>query len=158
MSWLRKETEDLYDPDYNDMLRVAFTTEFHRGKLADLVSLLSGRNFETRVFEESIAEDSFRRLKDGIMLFMNETSFNRFIMIIKSAGFIEPWMIRSKNALNFAYILYLTLRKQQQNPALIETYVRRWFAMSILTSRYSSSPESMMDYDIKRISEDSFQS
>ena len=158
MSWLRKETEDLYDPDYNDMLRVAFTTEFHRGKLADLVSLLSGRNFETRVFEESIAEESFRRLKDGIMLFMNETSFNKFIMIIKSAGFIEPWMIRSKNALNFAYILYLTLRKQEQNPALIETYVRRWFAMSILTSRYSSSPESMMDYDIKRISEDSFQS
>ena len=158
MSWLRKETEDLYDPDYNDMLRVAFTTEFHRGKLADLVSLLSGRNFETRIFEESIAEDSFRRLKDGIMLFMNETSFNRFIMIIKSAGFIEPWMIRSKNALNFAYILYLTLRKQEQNPALIETYVRRWFAMSILTSRYSSSPESMMDYDIKRLSEDSFQS
>lgn len=158
MSWLRKETEDLYDPDYNDMLRVAFTTEFHRGKLSDLVSLLSGRNFETRVFEESIAEESFRRLKDGIMLFMNETSFNRFIMIIKSAGFIEPWMIRSKNALNFAYILYLTLKKQEQNPALIETYVRRWFAMSILTSRYSSSPESMMDYDIKRISEDSFQS
>jgi hypothetical protein len=158
MSWLRKETEDLYDPDYNDMLRVAFTTEFHRGKLADLVSLLSGRNFETRVFEESIAEDSFRRLKEGILLFMNETSFNKFIMIIKSAGFIEPWMIRSKNALNFAYILYLTLRKQEQNPALIETYVRRWFAMSILTSRYSSSPESMMDYDIKRISEDSFQS
>jgi hypothetical protein len=157
MSWLRKETEDLYDPDYNDMLRVAFTTEFHRGKLADLVSLLSGRNFETRVFEESIAEESFRRLKDGIMLFMNETSFNKFIMIIKSAGFIEPWMIRSKNALNFAYILYLTLRKQEQNPALIETYVRRWFTMSILTSRYSSSPESMMDYDIKRISEDSFQ-
>ena len=158
MSWLRKETEDLYDPDYNDMLRVAFTTEFHRGKLADLVSLLSGRNFETRVFEKSIAEDSFRRLKEGILLFMNETSFNKFIMIIKSAGFIEPWMIRSKNALNFAYILYLTLRKQEQNPALIETYVRRWFAMSILTSRYSSSPESMMDYDIKRISEDSFQS
>jgi hypothetical protein len=158
MSWLRKETEDLYDPDYSDMLRVAFTTEFHRGKLSDLVSLLSGRNFETRVFEESIAEDSFRRLKDGIFTFMNETSFNKFIMIIKSAGFIAPWMIRSKNALNFAYILYLTLKKLGLNPALIETYVRRWFTMSILTSRYSSSPESTMDYDIKRISELSFDS
>jgi hypothetical protein len=30
------------------MLRVAFTAEFGRGKLADLVALLSGRNFETR--------------------------------------------------------------------------------------------------------------
>jgi hypothetical protein len=154
MAWLKNETEDLYDPDYTDMLRVAFTTEFSRGKLSDLVSLLSGRNFETRVFEETIAEESFKKLKTGIMTFMNEISFNRFIMIIKSAGFIEPWMIRSKNALNFAYILYLTLKKQSQNSAMIETYVRRWFTMSILTSRYSSSPESTMDYDIKRISED----
>jgi hypothetical protein len=156
MSWLRKETEDLYDPDYNDMLRVSFTTEFKRGKLADLVSLLSGRNFETRAYEESIAEASFNRLKKSVMNFMNETEFNRFIMIIKSAGFIEPWMIRSKNAINFAYVLYLTLRQQNYNTAEIETYVRRWFAMSVLTSRYSASPESMMDYDIRNISEKSF--
>ena len=52
MAWLKNETEDLYDPDYTDMLRVAFTTEFKSGKLADLVSLLSGRNFETRAYEE----------------------------------------------------------------------------------------------------------
>ena len=30
------------------MLRVAFTYEFGRGKLQDLVALLSGRNFETK--------------------------------------------------------------------------------------------------------------
>lgn len=156
MAWLKNETEDLYDPDYTDMLRVAFTTEFNRGKLADLVSLLSGRNFETRAFEESIAESSFKKLKAGVMTFMNETNFNKFIMIIKSSGFITPWMIRSKNAINFAYILYLTLRKQETNQALIESYVRRWFVMSVLTSRYSGSPESTIDYDIKHIIEDSF--
>ena len=156
MRWLHKETEDLYDPEYTDMLRVAFTTEFKRGKLSDLVSLLSGRNFETRVFEESIAEDSFHKLKDGIMTFMNESNFNKFIMIIKSAGFISPGMIRSKNAINFAYILYLTLRKLNYEQALIENYVRRWFAMSVLTSRYSGSPESRFDYDIKQINESTF--
>ena len=30
---------------------IEFTTEFERGRLSDLVSLLSGRNFETRKFE-----------------------------------------------------------------------------------------------------------
>ncbi len=45
MIWLKDEKDDLYDPDYNDMLRVSFTYEFERGKLSDLVSLLSGRNF-----------------------------------------------------------------------------------------------------------------
>ncbi len=48
MSWVRNENDDIYDPAYTDMLRVAFTSEFKRGKLEDLVALLSGRNFETR--------------------------------------------------------------------------------------------------------------
>jgi hypothetical protein len=151
MTWLKNENDNLYDPTYTDMLRVAFTSEFKRGRLEDLVALLSGRNFETRQFEEVIVEDSFARLKQGIIQFMNETHFKRFIMIIRSAGFVDESMIGSKNALNFAYILYLTLRAQGIPDAEIEHLVRRWFVMSILTSRYSGSPESMFDYDIKQI-------
>ena len=45
------------------MLRVAFASEFERGRLQDLVSLLSGRNFETRQYEEDIAAASFQRLQ-----------------------------------------------------------------------------------------------
>lgn len=156
MAWLRRENDDLYDPDYNDMLRVAFVTEFQRGRLADLVSLLSGRNFETRTFEESIAEDSFAKLETGIMRFMNENEFKRFVMIIKSAGFIDSKMIRSQNALNFAYALYLKLRADGVNTALIENQVRRWFVLSLLTRRYSSSPESQFDFDIRQIAERPF--
>ena len=151
MSWLRRENDDLYDPDYNDMLRVALVTEFQRGRLADLVSLLSGRNFETRTFEEEIARESFAKLKNGIMRFMNEISFKRFVMIIKSSGFITSKMIRSQNALNFAYALYLKLYKDEVNPAKIETYVRRWFVMSVLTGRYSGSSETQIDSDIRDI-------
>ena len=105
MQWLKNENEDLYDPDYTDLIRVAFTSQFERGRLSDLVSLLSGRNFETRNYEVRIAEESFLALKEGTIQFMNETNFKRFLMIIKSAGFISPKLIRSKNALNFAYIL-----------------------------------------------------
>ena len=151
MEWLKHEKEDLYDPSYTDMLRVAFTSEFKRGRLDDLVALLSGRNFETRTYEETIAEDSFRRLEGAILRFMNETDFKRFIMILRSAGFVSASMIRSQNTANFAYILYLTLRAQRANPALIETLVRRWFVMSILTGRYTASPETAFGRDIQRI-------
>ena len=157
MTWLKSENEDLYDPSYTDVLRVAFTTQFNRGKLSDLVSLLSGRNFETRSFEESIAETSFRKLGEGVMAFMNETNFKRFLMIIKSAGFISPKMIRSQNALNFAYIVYLKLKEQKVPASEIETYVRKWYVYSILTGRYSGSPESTFDYDIKQIDNRSLQ-
>jgi hypothetical protein len=156
MAWLKNENDDLYDPSYTDMLRVSFGTEFKRGKLSDLVSLLSGRNFETRSFEESIAESSFASLKNGVMKFMNETNFKRFVMIIKSAGFVKPWLIRSKNAINFAYLLYLSLRDKKENPAKIESYVRRWFVLTILTSRSTGSFESQFDYDIKKLGEGDF--
>ncbi|HLP95652.1 MAG TPA: DUF262 domain-containing protein [Saprospiraceae bacterium] len=156
MAWLRDETDELYDPTYNDMLRVSFGTEFNRAKLGDLVSLLSGRNFETRTFEENIAADSFAQLKTGVLKFMNETHFKRFIMILKSAGFVIPEMIRSKNAINFAYMLYLKLRDKGETAATIESYVKRWFVLSILTQRSTGSFESQFDYDIKQIAEHPF--
>lgn len=156
MQWLKTENENLYDPDYNDLIRVAFTTQFNRGRLADLVSLLSGRNFETRTYEDSIAEASFATLKTGITNFINETNFKRFLMIIKSAGFISPKLIRSQNAINFAYIVYLKLKELGVNSVAIESYVRRWLVYSILTGRYSGSPESLFDFDIKQISQKPF--
>lgn len=156
MQWLKTENEDLYDPDYNDLIRVAFTSQFNRGRLSDLVSLLSGRNFETRTFENEIAENSFSTLRKGVNNFINETNFKRFLMIVKSAGFISPKLIRSQNAINFAYIVYLKLKDIGVNAVNIETYVRRWLVYSILTGRYSGSPESAFDYDIKQISNKPF--
>jgi hypothetical protein len=153
MAWLRHENDDLYDPSYTDMLRVAFVSEFGRGRLEDLVSLLSGRNFETREYEDRIAEESFACLREGILHFMNETNFKRFVMIIRSAGFVESSMIRSQNALDFAYVVFLHMRRQEYDPTIIETHVRRWFAFSVLTGRYSASPESRMDLDIRQMNE-----
>ncbi len=151
MSWLKNENEGIYDPKYTDMLRVAFTTEFKRGKLQDLVALVSGRNFETKQFEESIVEDSFMRLKSSILSFINENNFKTFTMIIRSAGFVDPSLIGSQNALNSAYVVYLTLRALKTPAADIERHVRKWFVFSVLTGRYSGSPESMFDYDIRQI-------
>jgi hypothetical protein len=151
MSWLKDEKDDLYDPSYTDMLRVVFTSEFSRGRMSDLVSLLSGRNFETREFEEIIAADTYERMKKSTLRFMKEDYFKKFVMIIRSAGFITPELIRSKNALAFAYIAYIKLREEGVPQAQIGRLVSRWFVLSILTRRYSSSPESTFDFDIKQL-------
>lgn len=156
MAWLRNENDDLYDPSYTDMLRVAFTSEFKRGKLQDLVALLSGRNFETRVYEEAIAESSFKRLEKATLNFISETHFKRFLMILRSAGFIDSSLTRSQNALNFAYIIYLVLREKGEYSGKIESYVRKWYVMSVITGRYAGSPESTFDSDIRRIDEMGF--
>lgn len=154
IAWLKDENDNLYDPDYSDVLRVSFTKQFERGKMADLVSLLSGRNFETRSFERAIMDESFQKLRDAVLDFVNETNFKRFVMIIKSCGFTSNDLINSQNALNFAYILYLKLREKGVNPSVIEKCVQRWFVMSLLTGRYSGSPESQFDFDIKQVTKD----
>lgn len=150
IQWITNNTDDIYSPSYTDILRVAFTSQFHRGKLSDLVNLLSGRNFETRDYEEEIAEKSYDRLHDGVLKFVNKTNYDRYMMILKSAGIIDASLIRSDNALNFAYALFILLRDKGVHPNTIETVVRKWLVLSILTGRYSGSPESMFDYDIKR--------
>lgn len=151
MKWICDVNDDIYDPDYTDMLRVAFTSEFGRGKLQDLVALLSGRNFETKVYEDAIAEDSFKKLKSGVLAFINETHFDRITMILRSAGFITSDLISSQNAVNFVYIVYLRGRKEGVPAAELEQLVRRWYAMSVLRGRYSGSPESQFDFDIRQI-------
>ncbi|HZH28630.1 MAG TPA: DUF262 domain-containing protein [Azospirillaceae bacterium] len=151
MAWLRNVQDDIYDPSYTDMLRVAFTSEFGRGKLQDLVALLSGRNFETKQYEDAIAEESFARLRQGVVRFINETSFKQLVMILRSAGFVSSDLIGGKNAVNFAYILYLRGKATGMDPAAIERMVRRWYVMSVLTGRYAGNPETAFDFDIRQI-------
>lgn len=151
MRWLKDVNDDIYDPTYTDMLRVAFTSEFGRGKLQDLVALVSGRNFETKQYEEAIAEESFAKLKQGVLAFINKTHFERITMILRSAGFVTSRLIRGRNAVNFAYIVYLRGRALKLPPAELERLVRRWYAMSILTRRYTGAPETAFDFDIRQI-------
>lgn len=152
MKWLKDDNEDIYDPEYNDMLRVSFMHMFGRGKLGDLVSLLSGRDFNERTFKAEIAEESFRKLNDGVMNFMNEYNYKQFVLAIKSAGFVSAKLLNSMMTLDFAYTLYLILQRSKEVQKIeIKRFIQKWFVFSTLTSRYISSPESQMDRDLRNI-------
>ncbi|TYZ21342.1 GmrSD restriction endonuclease domain-containing protein [Selenomonas ruminis] len=157
IKWLAKDHEEIYEPDYGDMLRVAFMYKFSRGKLADLVSLLSGRDFETKEFREDIIADSYRRLGEGIRAFINENNFQGFVLAIKGAGFKSSKLLNSQMTLDFAYMLYLRLLDDNTIPSVqIKRLVQKWFVLSTLTGRYVGSPESVMSRDIRMINEKGF--
>ena len=155
--WLAKDNEDIYDPDYGDMLRVAFMYSFDRGRLSDLVSLLSGRDFLTREYKDEIVEDSYNKLKSGVLKFINEYSFEQFVLAIKGAGFKSSKLLNSQMTLDFAYTLYLKLQDDPNiHQGQIKRLVQKWFVLSTLTGRYVGSPESIMSRDIRNISEKGF--
>ena len=153
ISWIASVKDDLYQPNYLDVLRVAYTYQFNRGKFSDLVALLSGRDFENRTNVQTIAEESYQKLGIGLVEFFNKTNYQRFINLIQSAGFINRKLISSKGSLNFAYALYLSLRSKGMDETKIQNLVKRWFVLSILTGRYSGSSESAIERDSKQILE-----
>ena len=60
-------------------------------------------------------------------------------------------MFVGQNAVNFAYIIYLKGRADGIPAAQLEQIVRRWYAMSLLTGRYTGSPETAFDFDMRQI-------
>ncbi|MBR5623887.1 DUF262 domain-containing protein [bacterium] len=154
ITWLKDETEDVFDPDYNDVIRVAFMHMFPRAKLSELVSLLSGRDFNTREYKEEIVSETYGLLKKGVLNVFNEYNFKQFMLAIRSAGFVSKKLVNSKMALDFAYTLYLRLIQSGEVPVSeVKRLVQKWYVLSVLTGRYSGSPESVFAKDIRLISE-----
>ena len=154
IKWLRNDMETVYDPTCDDILRVAFMTMYPRAKLADLVSLLSGRDFEERTYKSEIIDETYEKLTEGVKKFINEDNFKNFMVAIRSAGFISPKLVNSQMALDFAYTLYLRLKETKEvEISEVKRIIQKWYILSILTGRYSSSPESSFYRDIRVITE-----
>lgn len=148
--WLKDDNKGIYDPDYGDMLRVVLMHMFGRGKLKDLVALLSGRDFDNRVYKDEIVEKSFALLTEGVHHFVKEYNYQQFVQAIESAGFISPKLLNSQMTLDFAYTLFLLLQMSGEvDKQSIKHYVQKWFVLTTLTGRYVGSPESWMDRDLR---------
>ncbi len=154
LAWLKDDKESVYDPSCDDILRVAFMHMYPRAKLADLVSLLSGRDFETREFKIEITEETFEKLRQGVLNVINKNNFTQFMLAIRGAGFISDKLVNSYMAIDFAYALYLRLSiTKEVSVSEVKRIVQKWYVLSVLTGRYSSSPETAFYRDIRRINE-----
>lgn len=153
LSWLANDKETVYDPGCDDVIRVAFMHKLKRAKLANLVQLLTGRDFETREFREEIVEDTFRQMYEGVLNVISHHNFTQFMIAIKAAGFISSKLVNSNMALDFAYTIHLLLQDSDVPVAERKRIVQKWYVMSVLTGRYSSSPESAFARDIRQITE-----
>ena len=89
MEWLKDDSETVFDPECDDIIRVAFMHKFQRAKLSELVKMLSGRDFETREFKAEIIDETYVGMYEGVLNVVNEHNFKQFMIAIKSAGFIS---------------------------------------------------------------------
>ncbi|WP_338215679.1 GmrSD restriction endonuclease domain-containing protein [Companilactobacillus muriivasis] len=152
IKWAKNENSNLYNPRFGDLFHVVLGFEFGRGKHSDLVSLISGREFKSRTFTAEAMSDAYTHLKHGVEQMVNQSNFERYIMILKSLGMCDNGVLglNGMGVLNFGYSLYLFLKnKNDLSESEIESIVKRWVVMSALTNRYSGSSESKSEMDIK---------
>ncbi len=157
IKWIGKYNSSIYIPTYNDILRVSYAIAFKEGVLKKLSDLLDGRDFLEKVYTEEIACDTFSQLREGLFLFVNEYNYKQFNLYIDSTGFKYYKLINSQSSLNSSYVMFLNMRDDKDfNKKEMNSYIQKWFIMSLLTGRYSSSSESTLDQDIKRVTERGF--
>lgn len=151
ISWLKNENSDLYDPEYNDILQTVLALQFDRNKLGELVSLLSGRDFEQRIDLKEIADESFEKLRDGIFKYTHEYNFKHFVEdILMASGYSDKSILTAKNAINYAYGIYLRLRDIGDINTETLSKMRRLFVISLIKSRLTGSSLAFSE-DFKRI-------
>src|SRR4051812_25376036 len=87
IAWPKDDPGDLYDPGYNDLIRVAGLFDFSRGKAAYIVSELSGRDPETGKVDEDRIPAAYDGLEAALLEMVKKYHFENFFRTIKSVGF-----------------------------------------------------------------------
>lgn len=151
IKWLKNDAEDLYDPSYIDIIRVASMVAFRRGRVAFVVRELSGLDPEMRKFYPERIPEAYDKFENALLRVVSEYEFKKFLVIIRSTGFIKSSMITSKNAINFAYALFLIMRADKRPDAEISSVIRRWFVMMMLTGRATGSFETTFERDLRSV-------
>lgn len=139
-------------PSPDQMLRVTIGLGLKRGVLQNAYQVLRGRDPKTREVSEDLRDKQFAKLKSAQEQVLNLTSWHEYITCVKSAGFRSRHMISSSNNFLYGYLLYLIGKNEYYVPHdALRNVIARWVFMSSLTGRYTSSPESVLEADLRRL-------
>ena len=140
------------EPSPDQLLRVGVGVAFKRARLKYVYSILRGKDLETEKFSDERRVQQFELLKDAQERTLNLQYWHDFMNCIRQAGFRSGKMISSQNNLLFSYMLYLIGRTEYKVPEFdLRRVIARWFFMSAVTGRFTSSPESAMEFDLARL-------
>lgn len=139
-------------PKPDQLLRVAVGSGFRRAQLKHVYSILRGKNLETGELSTESRDAQFEVLKTAQAKTLDLQNWTEFQKALLRAGFKSDRMITSEGGLLYAYAMFL-IGKYDFNVDLftLKNIIARWFFMTALTSRYSGSPETVMESDLARL-------
>lgn len=142
------------EPSPDQMLRVAIGLGHRRAQLKYAYELLRGKDLESGVVSDEVREKNFGLLQAAQSDVLDLTNWSEYLKCLQEAGYRSGRMITSNNAILYSYLIFLIGRKDfGLDFTTLRTTIARWFAMVMLTSRYTGSPESQVEKDLRRFAE-----
>lgn len=139
-------------PDPDQLLRVSVALAFRRARLEHVYSVLRGKNLDTGEFDPMRREMQFRELQKAQEKVLDLEHWHEFFRALMRAGYRSGNMISSKTAMIYSYAMFLIGREAfHVERHTLRDVMARWFFMTALTGRYSSSPETAMEADLARL-------
>lgn len=139
-------------PSPDQMLRVSVGLAFRRGRMQTIYQVLRGKDLQTGETSAGRRDDQFARLRRAQGAVLDGDNWRRFLRCLRRAGFRSRRTVTSDNALLFSYLLWLTGREDFGIAhEELEPTIARWFFMTHTTGRYTSSPETVIEADLRRL-------
>jgi hypothetical protein len=141
-------------PSPDQLLRVAVGLGLKRGVLQNAYQALRGRDPQTKVVSEEVRDEQFGRLLAAQDHVLNLTNWADYMVAVKRAGYRSGAMLTSANNFLYCYLFFLMGRHEYGvGPSELREVIARWFFMASLTGRYTGSPETILEADLRRFSE-----
>lgn len=148
-------------PTSADMLRVALAVAFRRARLHAAYEILRGKDLTKRGNVTDPPEvmavrrdEQFATFNAVLNKVLDEGNWKSYLDCLTHAGFRSRRMLNNTSACTYAYALYLIGRYDFNISHLeLQPTLARWFFMSLLTSRYTSGAEGVMEADLANIKE-----
>lgn len=145
---------DFLAPSPDQLLRVAVGLGLSRGVLQSAYQALRGRDPATKVVSEEHRDDQFHRLLQAQHHVLNLTNWHDYMVAVKRAGYRSSTMMTSKNNFLYGYLMFLIGRhKYSVGKSELREVIARWFFMASLTGRYTGSPETILEADLRRFAD-----
>ena len=140
------------EPSPDQMLRVAVGLAFRRGRMQTIYQLLRGKDPDTGVATAERRDEQFEKLRRAQRAVLDRRNWRSFLRCLRLAGFHSSRVLSSENALLYSYLIWLIGRSDfGMGVDELQPVIARWFFMAHTTGRYTSSPETVIETDLRRL-------
>lgn len=142
------------EPSPDQLLRVAIGLGHRRAALKYVYELLRGKDLATKEVTDANRDKNFAILAEAQAKVLDLTNWWEFLKGIHEAGYLNSSMLMSKNSLIYSYLVFLVGRcRHGIDWKILRNAIARWFFVAALTSRYTNSPESRVEKDLRLFEE-----